>query len=64
MKDKFLAEELGLDPYEDFARNDEVLTENDFKFTSCDDCVHKVDNHFTETCMSCKRYYGCYFERK
>lgn len=36
----------------------------DFVFTNCNECINKVDNRFTETCLSCKRYYGCYFEKK
>lgn len=42
----------------------EKHTLKDYKFTNCNDCIHKVDNRFTETCMSCKRYYGCYFEKR
>lgn len=45
-------------------KNSKANTFNDYKFTSCNDCVHKVDNKFTEVCFRCKRYYGCYFEKK
>lgn len=43
---------------------DEERTLKDFVFTNCNECVNKVDNYFTETCLCCKRYYGCYFEKK
>lgn len=39
-------------------------TLTDYAFTNCNDCENKVDNHFTETCLSCKRYYGCYFKKR
>ena len=43
---------------------DDERTLTDFVFTNCNECINKVDNHFTETCLSCTRYYGCYFEKK
>ncbi len=43
---------------------DDRRTLTDFVFTNCNECINKVDNHFTETCLSCKRYYSCYFEKK
>jgi len=36
----------------------------EFKFTSCDDCKNKIDGIFQEVCSNCKRFYGCYFEKK
>ena len=45
-------------------QKDDKNTIKDFKFTNCNDCIHKINNKFTETCFSCKRYYGCYFEKK
>ena len=54
---------------EDLQKDIQVVTDDDrilkeFVFTNCNECINKVDNHFTETCLSCKRYYGCYFEKK
>ncbi|MCT7528782.1 hypothetical protein N5T79_06450 [Aliarcobacter cryaerophilus] len=54
---------------EDLQKNTQVITDDkrtlkDFVFTNCNECINKVDNHFTETCFSCKRYYGCYFEKR
>ena len=54
---------------EDLQKEIQVTTDDerilkDFVFTNCNECINKVDNHFTETCLSCKRYYGCYFEKK
>ncbi len=36
----------------------------EFKFTSCDDCKFKIDGTYQEICSNCKRFYGCYFEKK
>ena len=54
---------------EDLQKDIQVITDDkrvlkDFVFTNCNECINKVDNHFTETCLSCKRYYGCYFEKR
>lgn len=54
---------------EDLQKEIQVITDDkrtlkDFVFTNCNECINKVDNHFTETCLSCTRYYGCYFEKK
>ena len=54
---------------EDLQKDIQVVTDDekilkDFVFTNCNECINKVDNHFTETCLSCKRYYGCYFEKR
>lgn len=54
---------------EDIQKDMQVITDDrrtlkDFVFTNCNECINKVDNRFTETCFSCKRYYGCYFEKK
>ena len=38
--------------------------DNNFTFTSCDDCKNKIDGIFQEICGNCKRFYGCYFEKK
>lgn len=38
--------------------------DNNFTFTSCDDCKNKIDGIFQEVCSNCKRFYGCYFEAK
>lgn len=43
---------------------DDRRTLKDFVFTNCNECINKVDNRFTETCLNCKRYYGCYFEKR
>ena len=48
--------------YNDFENQNKKLEE--FTFTSCDDCKHKIDGHFQEECVSCKRYYACHFEKK
>ena len=42
--------------------NDEI--DNNFTFTSCDDCKNKIDGTYQEICSNCKRFYGCYFEAK
>ena len=54
---------------EDIQKDMQVITDDkrtlkDFVFTNCNECINKVYNRFTETCFSCKRYYGCYFEKK
>ena len=36
----------------------------EFTFTNCNDCKHKIDGYFQEECISCKRYYACHFEKK
>ena len=38
--------------------------DNNFQFTSCDDCKNKIDGTYQEICSNCKRFYGCYFEAK
>lgn len=38
--------------------------DNNFTFTSCDDCKNKIDGTYQEICSNCKRFYGCYFESK
>ena len=38
--------------------------DNNFTFTSCDDCKNKIDGTYQEVCSNCKRFYGCYFEAK
>lgn len=38
--------------------------DNNFQFTSCDDCKNKIDGTYQEICSNCKRFYGCYFEKK
>lgn len=43
---------------------DDRRTLKDFVFTNCNECINKVNNRFTETCLNCKRYYGCYFEKR
>lgn len=48
--------------YDDFEK--EKLTFGDYTFTSCDDCKNKIDGIFQEVCNNCKRFYGCYFEKK
>ena len=44
-----------------------VIKENQFKekfkFTSCDDCIHKTEV-YSLTCGECKHFYGCLFEKK
>lgn len=71
-------EEVGFEPtniieaikeLEDLQKNVEIITDDrrtlkDFVFTNCNDCINKIDNKFTEVCFNCKRYYGCYFEKK
>ena len=42
--------------------DEKVLKE--FTFTSCDDCKNKIDGTYQEICSNCKRFYGCYFEKK
>ena len=42
--------------------NDEI--DNNFTFTSCDDCKNKIDGTYQEICSNCKRFYECYFEAK
>ena len=42
---------------------DDKRTLKDFVFTNCNECINRVNNRFTETCLNCKRYYGCYFEK-
>ena len=42
---------------------DDRRTLKDFVFTNCNECINRVNNRFTETCLNCKRYYGCYFEK-
>jgi hypothetical protein len=37
---------------------------DDYTFTNCNDCKHKVNGVFQEECISCKRYYACHFEKK
>ena len=37
---------------------------NNYKFTSCDDCIHKVDGYYQFECGECKRFYSCLFEKK
>ncbi len=48
--------------FDDFENKNKKLEE--FTFTSCNDCKHKIDGYFQEECISCKRYYACHFERK
>ena len=43
---------------------DDKRTLKDFVFTNCNECINRVNNRFTETCLNCKRYYGCYFEKR
>ena len=43
---------------------DDRRTLKDFVFTNCNECINRVNNRFTETCLNCKRYYGCYFEKR
>ena len=38
--------------------------DNNFAFTSCNDCKNKIDGTYQEVCSNCKRFYGCYFEAK
>ena len=38
--------------------------DNNFTFTSCDDCKNKIDGTYQEICSNCKRFYGCCFEAK
>lgn len=38
--------------------------DNNFTFTSCDDCKNKIDGTYQEICSNCKRFFGCYFEAK
>ena len=38
--------------------------DNNFTFTSCNDCKNKIDGTYQEICSNCKRFYGCYFEAK
>lgn len=47
-----------------FLKQEEKTTFDDFKFTSCNECVHKVDNKFTVICTKCKHFYGCQFIKK
>lgn len=49
--------------YDEFENKDKT-TKNDFVFTNCNDCKHKINGVFQEECMSCKRYYACHFEKK
>lgn len=35
-----------------------------FTFTSCDDCIHKIDKIYQIECGECRHYYGSLFERK
>ena len=48
--------------YDEFENKDKI-TKNDFVFTNCNDCKHKINGVFQEECISCKRYYGCHFEK-
>ncbi len=48
--------------FDDFENQNKKLEE--FTFTSCDDCKHKIDGYFQKECISCKRYYACHFEKK
>lgn len=38
--------------------------DNNFTFTSCENCKNKIDGTYQEICSNCKRFYGCYFEAK
>ena len=35
-----------------------------YEFTSCDDCVNKINKVYQSECGDCKHYYGSRFERK
>lgn len=48
----------------DELENKDKTTKNDFVFTNCNDCKHKINGVFQEECISCKRYYACHFEKK
>lgn len=37
---------------------------NNYMFTNCDECKHKINGFFQEVCSNCKRFYGCHFEKK
>jgi hypothetical protein len=37
---------------------------NEFEFTSCNDCKHKINKAHTIECSNCKRFYSCKFERE
>ena len=43
---------------------DDRRTLKGFVFTNCNECINKLNNRFTETCLNCKRYYECYFEKR
>lgn len=53
-----------LDKYLDEFENHHKVTKNDFVFTNCNDCKHKINGFYQEECMNCKRYYACHFEKK
>lgn len=46
----------------DYFEEEPIL--NNYTFTSCADCKNKIDGIFQEVCSNCKRFYGCYFEKK
>lgn len=41
---------------------DNKTTFKDYVFTTCNDCINKVDYKFTSACFGCKRYYSCRFK--
>ena len=50
--------------FDDLINDYEDKNKYKFQFTSCDDCKNKIDGIFQEICGNCKRFYGCYFEKK
>lgn len=51
-----------------FSSENDILSKIDFikkyKFTSCEDCIYKIDGVYMDVCGTCKHYYPCNFERK
>lgn len=35
-----------------------------YTFTSCDNCIHKIEKIHQSECLECSHYYGSSFERK
>lgn len=61
--------DAAIEELEDIHKDMHIITDDkrtlkDFVFTNCNECINRVNNRFTETCLNCKRYYGCYFEKR
>ena len=56
MKDMFLAEELGYDPYEPFPADEDILTEDDFKVSDMKIKYVVSDSYINAERMFFKKY--------